>query len=134
MKKFNSILLIDDDKASNYLAKVIISDIGITAPLEVSTNGKEALDYLEACCANGEDGFPDLILLDINMPVMDGFEFLEKSQYLPCMQKHRPLIIILTSSQYHSDIERARSYQINHYISKPLTEEQLREIFEVSVS
>jgi len=100
MKKLNSILLIDDDKATNFISKMLIKKAGITDHIETVLNGKQALEYLTNTGKYKKEGnvcpFPMLILLDINMPVMDGWEFVEAFQKLEKDQKVE--IIMLTSS------------------------------------
>jgi CheY-like chemotaxis protein len=124
MKKNPSILLVDDDPASNYLAKLLLLEIDPNFDIQVRYHGQEALDFVKT--ASETMSPPGLIFLDLNMPVMDGFEFLEHFSQLPVADQ--TAIVLLTSSAYPKDIERAREYNITHFINKPLTEEQLREV------
>lgn len=124
MKKNTSILLVDDDPASNYLAKLLLQEIDPDFDIHVRYHGQEALDFIKT--ASAETTTPNLIFLDLNMPVMDGFEFLEYFTQLP-VSDHTS-IVLLTSSAYPKDIERAKAYNITHFINKPLTEEQLRDV------
>jgi len=102
MKKLNSVLLIDDDMATNFISKMIIKKAGITDHIETVLNGKQALDYLtNSGQYQKEDNIfpqPMLILLDINMPVMDGWEFAEAFEKLDENQKGHIIIVMLTSS------------------------------------
>jgi CheY-like chemotaxis protein len=125
MKKVKSILLVDDDSTSNFMAQLLLEDLNVAEQINTTLNGQEALDYIQIHCTG--DTCPNLILLDINMPVMNGFEFLEHFRQLPVSNKIQ--VVMLTSSVYHKDMEKAKDYQINHYISKPLTTEKLQEIF-----
>jgi CheY-like chemotaxis protein len=109
MKKLNSILLIDDDKATNFISKMLIKKAGITDHIEVVLNGKQALEYLTNTGKYKKAGdifpCPMLILLDINMPVMDGWEFAEAFQKMDSNQKTK--IIMLTSSVNPDDRQKA---------------------------
>lgn len=125
MKKLKSVLLVDDDSTSNFMAQLLLEDLNIAEQISTTLNGQEALDYIQIHCAAGN--CPNLILLDINMPVMNGFEFLEYFRRLPVSSQIQ--VVMLTSSVYHKDLEKAKSYQINYYVSKPLTTEKLKEIF-----
>jgi CheY-like chemotaxis protein len=97
-------------------------------------NGRQALDFLEANCAhplgNPERFCPAFILLDLNMPVMDGFEFLEafQTKYAACSDKIT--ICILSSSSAQRDKLKASEYHISGFLIKPLTEENLIPILE----
>ena len=73
MDKYKKILLVDDDETSNFLNELLIKGMDIVEEVSIASNGQEALNYLE----NESGSFPQLIFLDLNMPVMDGFEFLE---------------------------------------------------------
>jgi CheY-like chemotaxis protein len=137
MKKLDSILLIDDDYASNYLSRLLLEDIGVVDQLHVASNGKEALQLLSDLRASaGNDGsyLPDLILLDVNMPVMSGFEFIESYLQLNDPSGKQTRIVMLTSSDYTRDVEKARKYGIHEYITKPLTEESLTDLLNRSYS
>ena len=110
-KKLNCILLIDDDTATNFIHKKIIEKSEIVNHIEVTLNGSEALDYLinKGNQING-DGLPlkpDLILLDINMPVMDGWEFIRAYQNLNQSVKEGTVVVMLTSSSNPDDRIRA---------------------------
>jgi CheY-like chemotaxis protein len=125
MKKVKSILLVDDDSTSNFMAQLLLEDLNVAEHISTTLNGQEALDYIQT--HSTADTCPNLILLDINMPVMNGFEFLEHFRQLPVSNHIQ--VVMLTSSVYHKDMEKAKSYQINYYVSKPLTTEKLQEIF-----
>jgi CheY-like chemotaxis protein len=121
MKK---VLLIDDDKINNFLSTLNIKQTKIASVSKECLNGEEAIEYL-----NSTNDFPDLILLDINMPFMDGWQFLE------IFQQTEKLIdipvYILTSSNYDVDMQRAMKYtSVKGYIVKPLKKEVLFSIFE----
>lgn len=126
MGRLDCVLLVDDSNATNDLTSFHLKKNGICEKIVVKNNGNAALEYL----ASGE-GVPDLLLLDINMPVMDGFEFLESYETLPLKLKESIVVILLTSSSDSKDIERIRDNKwVSDYYQKPLGKENLFEILE----
>lgn len=132
----SNVLLVDDDPTSIFLQQHLLTDVcKYHGKIHECHNGKMALDYLEnkgEFIANGTDyPKPDLILLDINMPVMNGFEFLDAYKLLPEELKGGIVISMLTSSLNKLDREKAEKYQdVSDFITKPITSEQLFEIVE----
>jgi CheY-like chemotaxis protein len=133
--KLNSVLLVDDDFATNFINKKIIQKANLTEDIQVALNGKEAIDYL---CKQGkfEAGVekfpqPQLILLDINMPVMDGWEFIEAYKNLKLEKKDDIVVVMLSSSFNPADRAKAESIaEIALFKQKPMSKEALLEIFE----
>jgi CheY-like chemotaxis protein len=130
MNKINCTLLIDDDNIANYLSKSLIKKLNICTYIEVVTNGNQALSYIvDNCMGEGKNICPQLILLDINMPGMDGFEFLNAYQELSFENKEKVIIVMLTTSTSQRDIDKLEKYtNVVNFISKPLTEEKLKQI------
>lgn len=117
-KKISRILLVDDDESVIFFHKLLIQKLEITDELIIKKNGKEAIDYLRE--QGGGALMPSLILLDIDMPVMDGYEFLEAYTKLPRQLQVSNIIIVSTSSQY---IDNARIVEfpfVQGKKSKPL--------------
>jgi CheY-like chemotaxis protein len=123
MQKVERLLLVDDDHVSNMLTEMVLKDMERFTSFQVAVNGQEALDYLEITARLDPDAFPQLILLDLNMPVMDGFEFLEQvtGLRLPAL----PPIIVLSSSRDATDLSRAKKFPILGYLNKPIEPEML---------
>ena len=125
MKKLGCILIIDDDEVSNLVTKLMLDRVDIAQNIIMALNGKEAVNYLEKCGEN----FPDLILLDINMPIMDGFDFLEYWEKKGMTSRSK--IAMFTTSIRLEDKERASQfYDVVSYIEKPLTESKVESLFE----
>ncbi|MEI8280350.1 MAG: response regulator [Bacteroidota bacterium] len=124
--KFSFTLLVDDDSTSNLISERILSKTNLTEKVHVTWNGKEAIDYIVSSIDEGNDivDCPDFILLDINMPIMDGFEFLDAFQKIDTRGKDIK-IVMLTSSIDRHDMETSKKYPIHGYITKPLTFEKL---------
>lgn len=126
MKKISFILLVDDDPIANYLTEKLLDKLLITAKIRVAINGEQALDIIKE-----EDPVcPDLILLDINMPVMNGLEFLQMYTKGDCMGNKKAQIAVLTTSTHPEDFKEITSYGINYILEKPLTEEKILEVLE----
>lgn len=123
--KFDKVLLVDDDNINNFLSEEIIAGANITNEVVLLTDGQQAINYLNAL-EEGQESQKLLILLDLNMPVMDGFEFLE--EFNPQNLKAELEIIILTSSDNQRDIDKIKTYNVRNFISKPITEEKLLEV------
>lgn len=126
-KKLNLILLIDDDPNDHFLHERTIKKANAAEKIEVCLDGEEALGFLTHQDIDGKYPQPDLILLDINMSGIDGWEFLEIYIDLPDQFKRVP--VMLTSPLNSKEKQRAEQFNVvKGYYSKPLTEEMLREI------
>ena len=139
MKKYKNldcILLIDDDEATNFINKMVIKKADFDVNIEVCENGKHGLDYL-TCQGrySSEKEFPQpgIIFLDINMPGMNGWEFMEKYKNLPDNQKARIVIAMLTTSLNPDDeFKGENNEEIRSFMNKPLTIEMLMDIVNVN--
>jgi CheY-like chemotaxis protein len=133
-KKLNCVLLIDDDSATNFINNMLIKKSGITDRIEVALNGEEALAFLTKSGkyeSIDTEKFPQpqLILLDINMPVMDGWEFIEAYEALDNDKKGNIVIVMLTSSFNSDDRIRAQTYEtISNFKNKILTLDIIQDI------
>ncbi|MEQ8927029.1 MAG: response regulator [Fulvivirga sp.] len=129
-KKSLKVVLIDDDDISSFIYRKIIEKSGVRSDhVKTFLKGEDGLAYLSNTISN-IDEFPDLILLDINMPVMDGWGFLEAygEKIWPHLEK-RVVLCMLSSSVYQEDIKKAYSYtHVNDYVSKPLTTNTLENL------
>ncbi|GAB2772106.1 CheY-like chemotaxis protein [Hymenobacter luteus] len=128
MNKLSSILLVDDDKTTNFLNELMLKKMDVADRLLVALNGREALEMLREHCASGTPTCPVLIFLDINMPVMNGFEFLDSYSQLPWMQHQTTIIVMLTTSLHSRDLHRAEQLPVAGFVSKPLTAEKVEAI------
>lgn len=128
MTPLNRILLIDDDTVTNMMHRRVIEKSGRVRKIEVATDGQEALDIL---CADIEAGraLPELIFLDINMPGMGGFEFLECYAKLETQSDNQLIIVMLSTSLLRADHERAEADpNVHSFCDKPLRLEKLLEL------
>jgi CheY-like chemotaxis protein len=113
------VLLVEDDEITNFLSETILSALGITSVF-ATLNGMEGLTYLTRDC-------PDLILLDIAMPVMDGLEFLEEKQKTGACPTSK--IAMLTSSIRKTDQDKASAFpEVIDYVEKPLSPEKVQKL------
>jgi CheY-like chemotaxis protein len=133
MCKVNNVLLIDDEQATNFYNTYVIEEIKFAKNIEVVLNGKEALNYLQ--CKDEYDyrdpasPYPDVIFLDLNMPVMNGFDFLEAFEALDISKKEKFKIYILSSSDHSMDHFKISLFKsVAGYLTKPLTEEALMDL------
>ena len=122
------ILLVDDDSTTNFLNQRLLGNLRVSREVREALNGAEALALLQACCREAPDTFPALILLDLNMPVMDGFEFLEAYQQLPPGPRQHTIVVVLTTSRNPKDVERAQGLPISSYLTKPLTRDKISQL------
>lgn len=123
-------MLVDDDTISTFIYRKVIEKGGISETgISTFLKGDDALEFLQSHINQPEE-LPDLILLDINMPVMDGWGFLEHYSEKIWSQLSKPIkLCMLSSSVYQQDMDRAFSYsQVNDYVPKPLTSETLNKV------
>ncbi|SDJ80991.1 Response regulator receiver domain-containing protein [Catalinimonas alkaloidigena] len=118
---FQSVLLIDDNSIDNFINKKLIETTGVAEQVVVMDSGAGALDYLKTLST-----FPDVILLDVQMPGMDGFAFLQEYAKLPAELTQRCTVFMLSSSIDHRDLIRARENpHVKRYFNKPLNVQEL---------
>ncbi len=123
MRKIDSVLLIDDSIPINYLHKMIIDQSGIAQKCMSVNNGQEAMDFIK------NNHLPDLIFLDINMPILNGWEFLEAFKKFNSKLVKKIIIIMLTSSINPDDRDKAKG-RVEEYLVKPLSNETLTELLQ----
>jgi len=132
MSKLHTVLLIDDDEINNLICTKIIKKNDFAENIVTCLSARQALNYLqEALQEENEKLLPDLILLDINMPAMNGWDFLNQYEQIEDMKSEEIVLIMLSSSMYVDDINRAKTFNsVADYITKPLTAAHLQQIRE----
>ena len=128
MRKKN-IMLVDDDKIFNFLSEKTITSLGLANEIHFALNGKQALELLEEY-KKGNVQRPDIIFLDLNMPRMNGFEFLSEFRELKLKNKSQVKIVVLTTSTNPSDMQKLKDYSVNNFVNKPLTEKKILQFIE----
>lgn len=128
MNAIKTIFIVDDDMIYQLFTQKIIENLDSTIDVQLYNDGDEALTALKKTI-NEAANLPDIILLDINMPIMDGWEFME--EYVQLKSKlPRPIqIYIVSSSIADGDLKRAKLHEdIIDYVSKPIESDRLAEI------
>lgn len=129
-KKLKNVLLIDDSESDNFYHARKITKMGITDTIHMCFSGPEALEYLKSKL-EGINPQPTLIFLDINMPGMNGWEFLEEYEKLDIAEQGEVVLTMLSNSIDERDKRKAHDYKtVQGYYSKPLSEEYLTTIIE----
>jgi CheY-like chemotaxis protein len=126
--RFDRVLLIDDNDIDNFINERMITTNHFGKQVVVKNSGEAALSYLRQ--HEGEPSIlPQVIFLDLNMPVMDGFAFLEEYDKFPETVKKNCHVIVLSSSISPEDINRASTNpHVVKYVNKPLSEKYLEAI------
>lgn len=129
MPKLSCILLVDDDQTTNFLNQLLLNKLAVADKLLTAHDGAQALALVQQhCSANPEGTCPNLILLDVNMPGMNGLQFLEAYQRLPLAQRQAIVIVMLTTSLHPRDLERAQQFRVHGFLNKPLTSDKVRDL------
>jgi CheY-like chemotaxis protein len=127
-KTLDLVMLVDDNDTDNFISKRIIEITGFSNRVEVKNSGRAALDYLNVNQNNPEE-LPNIIFLDINMPIVDGFVFLYEFEKFNDLIRNKCKVIILSSSDNKRDIDKiVNNNYVIKFITKPLTEISLEEI------
>ncbi|MGB0521616.1 MAG: response regulator [Flammeovirgaceae bacterium] len=128
-KKYFSVMLIDDNEIDNLINQKMIEATNLSEHIYVHSGAKSAIEFLknvEKLTDLSGQILPDVIFLDIDMPLMDGFQFLDLFDKLNDNTKQHCKIVMLTSSINPQDIDKSKTYSfVKKYINKPLTQQSL---------
>ena len=125
------VMLVDDNDTDNFISRRIIEITKFAGDVVIKNSGKSALEYLEDHKTNHAK-LPDLIFLDINMPIVDGFVFLYEFEKFDYSIKDKCKVIILSSSDNKRDIDKiVNNDHVIKFITKPLTEVALEEVSQI---
>ncbi len=131
MTKLPAVLLVDDDPTTNYLNRLLLQRLSVTDHILVAQDGREALDLLAQQCQPLTATCPRLILLDVNMPGMNGIQFLEAYQQSPLATQKAIVIVMLTTSLHPRDVQRVQQLAtVSGFVTKPLTAAKVHTIME----
>jgi len=121
MPKYENVILIDDDEITNYINENVILDLKLGNHIKTYVAAEKALSDIE----QKADHPATLILLDLKMPVFDGFDFLEEFTKLEPSIKNNIRLVVLTTSANPQDMKRVKKLGFEEYLLKPLTKESL---------
>lgn len=121
-----NLLVIDDDDINIFIISKIVEKTGYDVEICAKHNGQLAIDYIKDL-VDSQQALPELVLIDINMPILNGWEFIEAFEALDLKATND--MYMLSSSVYENDIEKAKSYKsVKGFISKPLSIDRLKEL------
>lgn len=126
MIKLKTIVLVDDDEVAISLNDAVIRSLDCCLNLEVFPNAVQGLNYFRGLCE--DDECPELILVDLSMPVIDGFEFIKEFESFYPQLRERVKILLLTTSNREEDKGMSRILGFDDYIVKPLTFDKINKI------
>ena len=128
--KFKNVFVVDDDKIHHFIIKKLLESNTIDIEPVFFENGLDAINDIKGKIDNGNI-LPDLILLDINMPILDGWQFLDEFTSLKEKLSHDIMIHIISSSNNIIDLEKAQTFKdlIGNYFVKPMTSDAIKSIF-----
>jgi CheY-like chemotaxis protein len=128
-KPFRTVLIIDDDPTCVYLTRLTLEESNIAEQILTASHGREGLEIIKQLCLSNNSECPDLILLDINMPIMSGVEVVEELIRMGENQLIESNIAVLTTSSNSRDVKVMAGLGVKHYFIKPLTEENILSIY-----
>lgn len=127
--KHRSVMLVDDNQIDNYINEMIIKGTGFAENVFSYSGAMSSLDFfknIKAISKLSKELLPSYLFLDINMPILDGFQFLDEFAEFSPLLKQEIKIVILTTSANPTDIKKARNYNgVVKFLHKPLTEQDL---------
>ena len=130
--QYYAVMLIDDNEIDNLINQKMIEASGIAEHIYTHTGARSAIEFLknmEKLMDAGKDVLPQMIFLDIDMPLMDGFQFLDEFENLNDSTKAHCGVVMLTSSISPADVNKSKKYEyVKKYINKPLTQENLEKL------
>ncbi|HEY4653203.1 MAG TPA: response regulator [Cyclobacteriaceae bacterium] len=130
-KKYRTVMLIDDNEIDNLINQKMIEAASITQNSYTHTGAKSAIEFLRNMeqLDVAEKVLPDVIFLDIDMPLMDGFQFLDEFEKLSNTTKTKCKIVMLTSSINPQDFNRSKKYDnVKLYLNKPLSHDSIQQL------
>ena len=128
MKQYKRVIIVDDDFANNLICEKVLLGYNLTESIRSFLTIQEGLDYLNQVKESEE--YPDLILLDINFPLEDGWDFLDEFKRINILAQKPTELYMLTSSISSRDIEKSQNHpNVKGFISKPLNKEKLDKYF-----
>ncbi len=131
LDRLNSILLVDDDEASNFLHSIFINKLDLDVTVNTSLNGQEALDFILGKGQNALE-LPCMVMLDLRMPIMDGWQFMKSyEEQVPKKLKEQITIVLVTISDNQEDKDRAITNEhIADFSQKPLSDETFKKLIQ----
>ena len=128
MKKINTFCIIDDDDIYQFTTSLLLKKSDLVNKIIVFSNGLKAINFLKDEMGNIEN-IPDVLFLDINMPVMDGWEFLEEYLLIRSMMPKTVVIYMVSSSVDEKDVLKAKSISVlSGYLVKPISSQNIVEV------
>src|ERR1700704_1488902 len=130
-KKYRSVMLIDDNEIDNLINQKMIESASMTEHIYIHTGAKSAIEFLRNMekLDLADKVLPDVIFLDIDMPLMDGFQFLDEFEKLNNATKKKCKIVMLTSSINPQDFTRSKKYlNVKLYLNKPLSHDSISQL------